>query len=941
MLNTADKQTQASLPPFLPMGLFVILGLTLGFLAPAIHPVQGQTTYVVTTTSGDPGVDNCTSDGSGNCSLPAAIDEANQSPGEDVIEFGDIAPSGGPAQIAPSTQLTVKDPITIDGTTEDSYTGDAPTVLIDGSSLPDSDNDGLFLQASANGSTIQALALVDAPRNGIDVEGNVTIQNCYVGVSTDGATPNGNGSNGIRMFGNENLAINNVIGGNSGNGIHIQGSSNFVYDNLIGVDANGTMDVGNGAAGIRIDDSGNYIGACLFGCSGNVISGNGTSGIAIHADGQTVITNLIGTNESGTSAIPNNNGIAVESSNNTIGGSADERNVISGNEFNGIRIGVGSKTSANDNTVENNYIGTGASGTSAVPNGNGSVEGGVRIDEGTDNEILNNVIAGNTANGIRIRGASPSNTVQGNRVGVNANGSPLGNAHWGIKVETNSNTVGGINSGDGNTVGDNAHAGIRIEGNNNSVHNNEVGVTSDGTDVGNGANGMFVSGDNNVIGAVSGGASHGNLVGNSSEDGILIENGSKNALVSNYIGTNANGDSAPNEGNGISIEATSGSASTGNVIGFAPGVSIPSDVDVDAGLNVITNNGGDGVWISGAGDATGNSVRGNRIYDNAEIPIDLAGGDEDSEGKTQNDNGEDDADTGPNNLQNFPEINDVTYDEEGDEVTIDYTVFTGSSHADYGPNGLTIDFYAASNSEPSGRTYLDTQFYDSPSSSKQIVIELPSGVSSDDYFVATATDASGNTSEVFHEAQQLPVELAAFEAQTDGDAVQLSWKTASETKNAGFDVERTTGEANEWTKVDFVEGHGSTSEPQTYSLKDQSFSYDADSLTYRLKQIDTDGSVHVSEEVTVHRAVTDVQLLGTFPNPARNQATIRYAVPDRQNVTISLYDVLGREVRTVRNEGKEGRTKAQLDVAGLSSGTYFLRLETGGDVKTERLTVVR
>ncbi len=951
MLDPVRKQSQNSFSFLVFAGLCVALGLTLSLSAFAPQSVLAQNTYTVDVTGdngdADPGDGECETT-SGNCTLRAAIEEANASSSEDIIEFGAIAPEGGPAQITPSSQLTVTETVTIDGTTEDSYTGDAPTVLIDGGSLPDSDDDGLFFQASANRSNINALAVVDAPDDGIDVDSETSIRNCYVGVSTDGTTSNGNGDNGILLLGDENtVGSNNVIGGNDAAGIRIQGGNNDVFDNLIGLGAGGTTDVGNGGAGILIDEgSSNLIGDSstdpTIGNLGNTISGNSGAGIRIESDGNVVLSNAIGTTPDGSTAQPNSSGVVLLGNNNTVGGSnVLATNVISGNDFNGIRIGEGGETSASDNTVENNVIGTDASGTSAVPNGNGSVEGGVRIDEGTDNEILDNVISGNTANGILIRGASPSNTIQGNRIGVDANDSPLGNEHWGIVVETNSNTIGGLDSEDGNRIGDNANAGIRVEGNNNSVHNNEVGVTEDGADVGNGANGLFVSGDSNVLGTVSSDSSHGNLVGNNSGSGIYIQDGSNNALVSNHIGTTPTGDSAPNGDHGINIEATSDNASTENVIGFAYGVSIPSDVDVDDGLNVIANNGGDGVFISGAGDATGNSVRGNRIYDNAEIPIDLAGGDEDSDGKTSNDNGDDDADTGPNNLQNFPEINDVSYDEQNDEVTIDYTVFTSSNHANYGSNGLAIDFYAGTDSQPDSRTYLDTQFYNSPSSAKQVVIALPSGVSPEDYFVATATDADGNTSEHFQEAQPLPVELAAFEAQNDGEAVQLSWKTASETENAGFDVERRTEGEDEWTKVDFVEGQGTTSEPQTYSLRDQAFSYDADSLFYRLKQIDTDGSVHLSDEVTVHRAVTEVQLLGTYPNPARSQATVRYAVPDRQTVTLFLYDVLGRKLRTVTKEKKEGRTKVQLDVSGLSSGTYFLQLETRNMVKTERLTVVR
>ncbi len=79
----------------------------------------------------------------------------------------------------------------------------------------------------------------------------------------------------------------------------------------------------------------------------------------------------------------------------------------------------------------------------------------------------------------------------------------------------------------------------------------------------------------------------------------------------------------------------------------------------------------------------------------------------------------------------------------------------------------------------------------------------------------------------------------------------------------------------------------------------------------------------------------------TYPNPVQGQATIRYAVSERQDVRIALYDMLGRRVQTVINGQAEGRTEAQLDVRGLASGTYFLRMQADSYTETQRVTVVR
>ena len=84
-----------------------------------------------------------------------------------------------------------------------------------------------------------------------------------------------------------------------------------------------------------------------------------------------------------------------------------------------------------------------------------------------------------------------------------------------------------------------------------------------------------------------------------------------------------------------------------------------------------------------------------------------------------------------------------------------------------------------------------------------------------------------------------------------------------------------------------------------------------------------------------------VQLLGTYPNPAGQQATLRYALPERQDVEMRLYDVLGRQVRTVVQGTKEGRQEQTLDVSKLPSGVYVLRLQSDGQVRTQKLTVVQ
>jgi hypothetical protein len=93
----------------------------------------------------------------------------------------------------------------------------------------------------------------------------------------------------------------------------------------------------------------------------------------------------------------------------------------------------------------------------------------------------------------------------------------------------------------------------------------------------------------------------------------------------------------------------------------------------------------------------------------------------------------------------------------------------------------------------------------------------------------------------------------------------------------------------------------------------------------------------------VLRTLAELRLLGTAPNPARNRATVRYAVPEGPDgkATLRLYDVLGRQVRTVKPPADAGRHEQMLDVSDLRSGVYVLRLQAAGQFQTRKLTVVQ
>jgi hypothetical protein len=228
--------------------------------------------------------------------------------------------------------------------------------------------------------------------------------------------------------------------------------------------------------------------------------------------------------------------------------------------------------------------------------------------------------------------------------------------------------------------------------------------------------------------------------------------------------------------------------------------------------------------------------------------------------------------------------------------------------------------------------------------------------SEDDLFLQGGTiDAMNGTSQssfsdlaLSSGATPLPVEMAAFDGRVTEDGVRLTWTTVSEQNNAGFRVlrkgERENGREGDWAEVGFVEGEGTTSEPQRYRFADERVPYAADTLRYRLRQVDADGTTHRTDPVTIARSGPDgLELLGTAPNPVRQRATVLYGVPESVEgpVRLRLYDVLGRRVRAMEATAEAGRHETRLNVDDLSSGVYVLRLRAEGKAVTRKLTVVQ
>jgi predicted phosphodiesterase len=194
----------------------------------------------------------------------------------------------------------------------------------------------------------------------------------------------------------------------------------------------------------------------------------------------------------------------------------------------------------------------------------------------------------------------------------------------------------------------------------------------------------------------------------------------------------------------------------------------------------------------------------------------------------------------------------------------------------------------------------------------------------------------------------LPVELISFNAHPiDNSTIKLSWSTSTEVNNYGFDIERSNSNTNNgWEKIGFVVGSGNSNSPKNYSFTDSPTN--GTSFSYRLKQIDIGGAFKYYDPISISLAVSDKpQLLQNSPNPFNPSTTIKFYIPNTSDVSIKIYDVLGREVTTLINQ----QTTAGYHVVNwnskdsrgenVASGIYLYRLTAGSFSQTKKMNLLK
>lgn len=186
----------------------------------------------------------------------------------------------------------------------------------------------------------------------------------------------------------------------------------------------------------------------------------------------------------------------------------------------------------------------------------------------------------------------------------------------------------------------------------------------------------------------------------------------------------------------------------------------------------------------------------------------------------------------------------------------------------------------------------------------------------------------------------IPVELVNFSAMVNNNDVLLNWETATELNNRGFEVNRKF-KNGEWETISFVQGKGNSSASSKYSFIDKSLSIGY--YSYRIKQIDLDGTVSLSPEVIIEiENPIKFELSQNFPNPFNASTRINFAIPTKSMVELDLYNSLGEKIESLMSKYLDaGYHTFDLNTNNLSSGVYFYRFKSGSFIQSKKIVLIK
>lgn len=680
-----------------------------------------------------------------------------------------------------------------------------------------------------------------------------------------------------------------------------------------------------------------------------------------------VYGSYIGTTADGLSPLGNANGIylrthevfgqSILTASNIGGTAANQRNVISGNTFNGIVID--SPQSFNDVRVVNNYIGTNPGGSGAVPNGTNGIylldttpgsarPSGIDVYLGGPASAERNIISGNGDSGIRIDQPDIDLWIRGNYIGTNAAGTgDLGNAQNGVYLtESQSgsgNQIGGKASGEGNVISGNDQNGINSASSSISVYGNRIGTNAAGTAaLPNAVDGVHLTAGATIGDTQSNG---GNTISGNGEDGIHIADSNFPTLIwGNRIGVNGTGTAAlPNSSVGIRVAAPVSVGASGatqfNIIGGntshgiffngsqAQGSEIKDNYigtnaagadlgnggdgirafgpiqdvligDTSGGDNTIAFNNGDGVYLQpGLGGVYPDnfSIRGNAIHSNTGLGIDLGPAD----GITPNDM--DDPDTGPNGLQNFPVLQ------------IAYTTVV-SGYLNSTPNkDLTLDFYRIDSCDVSGhgegRYYLGSaSVHTNAGGNVNFTATLTNAVTAGQIVTATASETQIGS--LYSRTSEFSPCLTVSPPPGEVKLSSAAYGASESNANVAIIVSRINGSSGTIT-VNYATSNGTAAAGEDYSATSGTLTF-AGGETAKLLSIPVLNDSKDEPDETLNVTISNPTGGATLANPSTAVVTL---TDNDDPPTISVNDIS-------LVEGNENLTAFTFDVS-LSEGSGF------------------
>ncbi|MBI2418149.1 MAG: T9SS type A sorting domain-containing protein [Ignavibacteriales bacterium] len=187
----------------------------------------------------------------------------------------------------------------------------------------------------------------------------------------------------------------------------------------------------------------------------------------------------------------------------------------------------------------------------------------------------------------------------------------------------------------------------------------------------------------------------------------------------------------------------------------------------------------------------------------------------------------------------------------------------------------------------------------------------------------------------------LPVELTTFKAFKSGNNIKISWATANEINNSGFEIAKSQEGQNFWKTIGSVSGSGNSNSPKKYYFLDRNPFYGK--TDYKLIQIDNDGTrKNIGQVEFEFLRPNNYSIEQNFPNPFNPTTMISFYIPEDANVKLAVYNILGVRVKELLNGYlTEGKYDIVFDGKDLPSGCYMYTLTSGNFSKTMKMTLLK